>query len=96
MGWCCYNGSVSNLPRDECRGSFFDDPASARQACVPAPAPMGWCCYNGSVSNVMRDQCRGTYYGDRASADNSCRPVLRTPVVPPSGAAAPPPQPVIR
>lgn len=74
LGWCCADRSVSNVRRDQCRGSFFRDQPSAQRACAPAPAPMGWCCYNGSVSNLPRDQCRGSFFDDPASARQACAP----------------------
>jgi hypothetical protein len=60
--------------RRQCRGTFYDDRASAERAC--AQQKLGWCCLPGyKVAQLSTAACaarKGTYYPDERTARARC------------------------
>jgi hypothetical protein len=99
MGYCCAGGKISQTNRAQCRGNFFADEATARNACT-APPEQGYCCAGGKVSQTTRDRCGGTFARSQADAQRACR-VVQVDPKPDSGlkdriTKQPPEGPVVR
>jgi len=70
--WCCLDGRVSQMTRNQCKGRFFTDRSEAEKNCRP-PQPRGYGCLNGHVTQSIRQDCRGAFYQDQAQAVRACR-----------------------
>ena len=61
--------------RNQCRGSFFTDEASARKDLHARLHPTGYCCAGGKVSQTTQDRCSGVFARAEAEARRACRVV---------------------
>lgn len=75
-GWCCKDGYVYNITKDECTekgGKFFLTEKEAIKYCTYEDP--GWCCYNGSVYASTPEICKekgGVYFPTEVEAKKYC------------------------
>jgi hypothetical protein len=71
--WCCQNGNVVEVTREQCAqsgGTAYATQAEAMQAC------QGWCCKDGRVGQATKAQCAqlgGNWFATQAEAIDYCR-----------------------